>query len=192
MKNSEWIDLEKLEQLMQSKSYTELSHEEKEWVSQWVESVDEYDALRTSETRIRQYFLESMVNSPDEAMLEQLTSRLKKKVAKQKAEVTWQFKPSISTWSIAVLFGCLGWWIGQSTTNTSTADAVQSIIIRDTIYLVSQPDTVFTERTIYKDPTVILARSGNTIQSIDKSSGSNGVNMKEKEELEKLLVSGTD
>lgn len=192
MKNSEWIDLEKLEQLMQSKSYTELSHEEKEWVSQWVESVDEYDALRTSETRIRQYFLESKVNSPDEAMLEQLTSRLKKKVAKQKAEVTWQFKPSISTWSIAVLFGCLGWWIGQSTTNTSTADAVQSIIIRDTIYLVSQPDTVFTERTIYKDPTVILARSGNTIQSIDKSSGSNGVNMKEKEELEKLLVSGTD
>lgn len=192
MKNSEWIDLEKLEQLMHNKSYSELNHEEKDWVSRWVKSVDEYDALRTSETRIRQYFLESKVNSPDEAMLEQLTSRLKKKVAKQKAEVTWQFKPSISTWSIAVLFGCLGWWIGQSTTNTSTADAVQSIIVRDTIYLVSQPDTVFTERTIYKDPTIILARSGNTIESLDKSSGSNGVNMKEKEELEKLLVSGTD
>ncbi len=192
MKNSEWIDLEKLEQLMHNKSYSELNHEEKDWVSRWVKSVDEYEALRTSETRIRQYFLESKVNSPDEAMLEQLTSRLKKKVAKQKAEVTWQFKPSISTWSIAALFGCLGWWIGQSTTNTSTADAVQSIIVRDTIYLVSQPDTVFTERTIYKDPTIILARSGNTIESIDKSSGSNGVNMKEKEELEKLLVSGTD
>lgn len=193
MKNSEWIDLEKLERLMQSKSYSELNHGEKEWVSQWVESADEYDGLRKSETKIRQYLLDNQFNPPAAKTLTQLTNHLKKKTSKQPAWVWRRFKPSLSAWSTAILFGSVGWWIGQSATNSNTAktESIKSTIVRDTIYVQSQPDTVFTERVIYKDPPVKLTRSSD-MELNQQSSESNGINMKEKEELEKLLVSGTD
>jgi hypothetical protein len=193
MKNSEWINLEKFEQLMQSKPYAELNHEEKEWVSQWVESSDEYEMLRKSETKIRQYFLDNQVNPPASTTLAQLTMHLKRKPGKQHAGLWWQFKPSLSAWSMAILFGSVGWWIGQSTnSNIAKAEALRSPIVLDTIYIASQPDTVFREKVIYRDRPVILTRRSNDIESSKKSTESNGINMKEKEELEKLLVSGTD
>ncbi len=193
MKNSEWIDLEKLEHLMQSKSYTELNHEEKEWVNQWVESSDEYETLRKSETKIRQYFYDSPVNPPAESTLAQLTNHLNGKICKQPAGLWWQFKPSLSSWSMAILFSCVGWWIGQSTSSiVAKGEAIPSTIVRDTIYLASQPDTVFREKVIYRDRPANLTRRSNDIESGKKPSESNGINMKEKEELEKLLVSGTD
>lgn len=193
MKNSEWIDLEKLERLMLSKPYAELSHEEKEWVSQWVESPIEYDVMRKSETQMRQYFHDSKVIPPATSTLVELTNHLKRKTSKQRVGFWWQLKPSLSTWSMAILFGSVGWWIGQSTnSNAAKPETVQSTVIRDTIYMASQPDTVFREKIIYKDRPVILTRRNNGIESKSVSSKSNGINMKEKEELEKLLVSGTD
>jgi len=192
MKNSEWIDLEKLEQLMQSKPYAELSHEEKEWVSQWMESPDEYDVLRKSEVQMRQYFHDSNVNPPVQSTLTQLTKHLKTKTSKQRVGFWWQLKPSLSAWSMAILFGGVGWWIGQSANSTvAKTETVQSTIIRDTIYIDSQPDTIFSERVIYRDRPVILTGGSHDKESSKKSSESNGINMKEKEELEKLLVSGT-
>jgi hypothetical protein len=192
MKNSEWIDLENLERLMLSKPYAELNHEEKEWVSQWVESPVEYDVMRKSETQMRQYFHDSKVIPPAPSTLVELTNHLKRKTSKQRVGFWWQLKPSLSTWSMAILFGSVGWWIGLSTnSNVANTKALQSTIVRDTIYVASQPDTIFTEKIIYKDRPVIFTRSNNNPES-KKSSESNGINMKEKEELEKLLVSGTD
>lgn len=191
MKNSEEIDLEKLELLMQNKPYSELNHDEKEWVNQWVESASEYDRLRKSETQMRQYFHDTRINPPALATVTLLTNHLKKKTRAQQVGMWWQFKPSLSAWSLAILFGCLGWWIGQSTTSPVVKQGARtSAIIHDTIYIASQPDTVFTEKIIYKDRSVILTK--NNRESKNAASESHGINMKEKEELEKLLVSGTD
>jgi hypothetical protein len=44
---------------------------------------------------------------------------------------------------------------------------------------------------VYKDRPVILTRNLGTTD-VNKSIEKNGINMKEKEELEKLLVSGTE
>jgi hypothetical protein len=193
MKNSEEFDLEKLELLMQSKSYAQLSREEKEWVSQWVESASEYDLLRKSEIQMRQYFHDSKTNPPASSTLAHLTNHLKKETRTQQAGLWGQFKPSLSVWSLAILFGCVGWWIGQSTSSPVTQpEVITSSIIHDTIYIASKADTIFTEKIIYKDRPVIVTRNNNSKEFKNTSSESNGINMKEKEELEKLLVSGTD
>jgi hypothetical protein len=192
MKNSEEFDLEKLEWLMKSKSYTELSNEEREWVSQWMESASEYDLLRKSEIQMRQYFDDSKIDPPASSTLAQLVNHLKKKNRMQQAGVWWQIKPSLSTWALAILFGCVGWWIGQSASSpVAQQEVITSTIVRDTIYIASKVDTIFMEKVIYKDRPVILTKN-NSIKELKNTSGSNGINMKEKEELEKLLVSGTD
>lgn len=192
MKNSDEFDLEKLEWLIQSKSYMELSNEEKEWVSHWMESASEYDLLRKSEIQTRQYFDDSKIDPPASSTLTQLTSHLKKKNRRLQAGIWWQFKPSLSTWALAILFGCVGWWIGQSASSPAAQqEVIISTTVRDTIYIASKADTIFTEKIIYKDRPVIMTRNDSS-KELKNTSVSNGINMKEKEELEKLLVSGTD
>jgi hypothetical protein len=92
---------------------------------------------------------------------------------------------------MSVLFGSLGWWIGQSTNEKSQTQTFSPVVVHDTIYVASKPDTIFTEKVVYKNRPIILTRNPRTMD-VNKSIEKNGINMKEKEELEKLLVSGTD
>lgn len=193
MKNSKEIDLEKLELLMKSKSFAQLSDEEKEWVSQWVKSPGEYDVLRKFETQMHDYFQDTKINTPASAALGQLKGHLRRKTREQQAGIWWHLKPSLSTLSLAILFGFVGWWFGRSTTSPEAKPGViKSAIVYDTIYIASKPDTIFTEKIIYKDRPVILTGNMDSKELKHPSSESNGINMKEKEELEKLLVSGTE
>ncbi len=190
MKNAEIFDLERLEQLIQFKSYSELSMEEKEWVGQWVVSIDEYDNLRSSEIDIRQYFQNARVADPDSEILAQLTSRLRRIKSRQNTGLFWQLKPSLGAILMSVLLGGLGWWIGKSTKNNHQPQTFNPVILHDTIFIASKPDTIYTEKVIYKYRPVILTQSANA--DVSKSAEKNGISMKEKEELEKLLVSGTE
>lgn len=187
MKN-EMIDLEKLEQLIQSKSYADLSEEEKEWVKKWVTISDEYNNLRSSEIEIRQYFRNTKI-TPSPETLTQLTTRLRKK-PRERNSFFWQLKPSFGSVLVSVFLGGLGWWIGQSSNDSTLIQAVNTLVVHDTIYVASKPDTIYTEKVVYKDRQVILTRSAST--EGNKPIEKNGINMKEKEELEKLLVSGTE
>ncbi|QLH32674.1 MAG: hypothetical protein HWD62_09835 [Cyclobacteriaceae bacterium] len=54
--------------------------------------------------------------------------------------------------------------------------------------LTSKPDTIFRERIIYKDRPIVLSTSNRQ----PEVPNAKGVSMKEKEELDKLLVSGLD
>lgn len=190
MKNAEIIDLEKLEQLIQSKSYSELSKEEKKWVGQWVLSSDEYENLHSSGIEIRQYFQNASVADPDSEILAQLTNRLRRTKSRQNTGLFWQLKPSLGAILISVLLGGLGWWIGKSTNDNHLPQTFNPVVLYDTIFIASKPDTIFTEKIIYKYRTVTLTQSVNT--DVSKSAEKNGISMKEKEELEKLLVSGTE
>ena len=49
-------ELEKLESLLQSKSYDALTSEEKIWVGQWIVSEGVYNNLRKAEGEIQSYF----------------------------------------------------------------------------------------------------------------------------------------
>jgi len=84
-----------------------------------------------------------------------------------------------------------GWWIGHSKNENFQVQTFNPIVVHDTIFVASKPDTIFTERVVYKNQSVILTRNPGTTDE-NKSIEKNGINMKEKEELEKLLVSGTE
>ncbi len=194
MKNIE-LDLERLERLIKSKSYYELSNEEKMWLSLWIDSPSDYEMLRTSETQIRRYFLDNRISPPDPKILSQLKTHLKtNSIRWQEPRLWWQLKPSVGVALVAVIFGFAGWWVGQVThgDNLPGAKVQSSVTVRDTIYIMSKPDTIFSEKVIYRDRPITLTRSIDQNRSDVKPSQLNGINMKEKEELEKLLVSGTD
>jgi hypothetical protein len=191
MKKTDEIELERLELLIQSKSFVELNREEREWIGKWINSPDEYENLRSSEIEIRQYFLNTKVADPDSETLIHLTKHLRMTKSRQSSGLSWLLKPSFGAVLMSVLFGCLGWWIGQSTNEKSQQQTFNPIIVHDTIYVASKPDTIYTEKVVYKDRPVILTRNLGTTD-VNKSIEKNGINMKEKEELEKLLVSGTE
>jgi hypothetical protein len=191
MKNHELMEVEKMEQLMRNKSYDELNSEEREWVNQWIDSLEEYELLRKSEIQIRQYLQKERVNPPDQKVLTHLTSRLRLKSAAS-TEMGWTLKPSWSVLLVACFFGFAGWWIGNSTSANNPVNALQQVVIRDTIYRASKPDTIVIEKVIYRDRPVILTKSVDNDKSNQNPSQPDGINMKEKEELEKLLVSGTE
>lgn len=193
MKNEEWMDVERVEWLLKNKSYAELSDEEKEWIEQWVDSADDYEMLRKSEPKICKYFQDYEINPPDPKILSRLTDHVQAKSYKRQERLWWQFKPSFGIMLIAIIFGCLGWWIGQSksSNNVPVAELSSSGFICDTIYIASQPDTVFTEKVIYRDRPAIFTTSSKS-ETGQQPSKQNSINMKEKEELEKLLVSGAE
>jgi hypothetical protein len=73
--------------------------------------------------------------------------------------------------------------------------AIRPVLQRDTVFLPSPPDTVFVSKVIYrfkdhatKTPLVTVVKNTDRTET---TSGI-GVNMKEKEELDNLLVSGSE
>ena len=97
------------------------------------------------------------------------------------------WKVSVGYAMVALLFGFGGWWLGKSEP-TIPVTRVEKILMHDTVYLATKPDTVFRERVIFKDRPIILTTGNNQ----PEESSTKGVSMKEKEELDKLLVSGSE
>jgi hypothetical protein len=183
-------ELEKLESLLQGKAFEELTAEEKIWVGQWIESEIEYTNLRTAEGEIKKYLVNADPIAPNPKLLTHLKVQLKTRQASLKA-YWWQVRtPGWSTLLIAMVFGASGWWIGSSPMNLNIEQASSPTIVYDTVYLASKPDTVFIEQVVYKDRPLIM-RITKQVEDMSVKNSEKGINMKEKEELENLLVSGS-
>lgn len=177
-------DFEKFEALLQSKSYNELNPQELLIVNKWVQTAQEYEALRVSGKQIAAWFKANPVGVPDKSLLQQL--KKSSKVQHQSIQNFW-VKPIWSYVATAIVFGVLGWWIGQPQARPDPVTLVERITLRDTIYMTAKADTVYRERIVYRDRPIVLTTQ--TRQTETKSE--KGVSMKEKEELDKLLVSGS-
>ena len=178
-------DFEKFEALLQSKSYRELTPQELQYVNQWVESAQEYEALRASGKQVVAWFNANPVSKPVKESLQQLKHSLR--VQHQSTHNIW-YKLVWGYAVTALIFGVLGWWIGQPQIKPEPVTLVEQVTVRDTLYVASKPDTVFQEKIIYRDRPVILT----TQTRQPESKNEKGVSMKEKEELDKLLVSGSE
>ena len=182
-------ELDRIENLLQTKTFIELTSEEKIWVGQWIASELEYENLRKSETKIKQYFLKSENAVPKPEGLNELKARLNLK--QSRSLNWWQAKlPAWSTLLVAICFGVGGWWLTSSSDKVITQPQQLTSVVYDTVYVATKPDTVFVQQVVYKERPVILTKS------VQKAATkivvpSNGINMKEKEELENLLVSGS-
>jgi hypothetical protein len=194
MKSNDINDFEKFEKLLQSKSYAELSGEEVTWVQQWVASEEEYEAMRIAEHELKNLFQINPVLPTDSKTLHKLKRHLRSK-KDEKKKLQWapfSLKPSLSYLFTAIVFGLLGWWVGHSASvNSFDTNNEVTTLIYDTVFMPSTPDTIFLEKTIYRDRPIILTINKEAKQ-FSNSPSTRGVTMKEKEELDELLVSGLD
>lgn len=185
MKEHVWSEYEVFERLVSEKRYAELSGDELKLVNQFITNEEEYDAFRMSGLDMKKWFRENPVVGATDKTLSGLKQEFKRAHQPQISFAWW--KVTVGYAVAAFVFGLGGWWLGQSEKPT-TLTRIERVLVPDTIYVATKPDTVVREKIIYRDRPVILTTTNQLIETpVTK-----GVSMKEKEELDKLLVSGTE
>lgn len=195
MKNNETNRIERLEQLIQTKAFHELSEVEKEFVLEEFETEEQYKTMRKLTPLLSEMALNSEGMQPRPSTLESLKHSF---VMRTSNDSVWSKLfgwrvPAYAT-ALAVGISCVITW---SLTSKPVIEITEKplFIKTDTVYLTSKPDTIFKEKVVYR----FVKSVGETKSSIqrppDLASEKNaipvGVSMKDKEELEKLLVSGS-
>jgi hypothetical protein len=178
-------EYENFEKLLADKSYSELTDNEIKLVSQFVTSQQEYESFRLSGLEMKKWFQKNPVTNKSDESLLKLKRALRQQQPVVKNYSLW--KVSVGYTMVALLFGFGGWWLGKSEPSIPVTK-VEKILMHDTVYLATKPDTVFRERIIYKDRPIILTTNNHQ----PETQNTKGVSMKEKEELDKLLVSGSE
>jgi hypothetical protein len=184
-------NFENFEQLLLQRSYAELTEDEKQWVNLFVDSEAEYESLRQTNHQMRNYFSNKAVLIPSPKVWTAIKSDLA--LAKKPSSRSYWLStplPAYATLSLLVAVGVLCWY-GGSNFNSPKVPESQIVTRIDTVFIASKPDTIVRERIVYLKatpaPAIIQA---STSQSQDVPA-TKGINMKEKEELERLLVSGS-
>lgn len=181
---------DKLEMLIYSKEWNELTNEEKEFALQHVDSVEQYTALRKISLSLENF--PKLQFSEDPQVLKSLKSAFRKKHQPSLERFLHFRTPGLATILLLVLAAGIGWYFGQQSTGTAAKASIEFITKTDTVYLKTAADTVYLNKVVYrylpepsiKKPVFSVVKS-NVIES-------KGVSMKEKEELDNLLVSGSE
>lgn len=182
---------QKLERLLEEKSFDQLTHEEKEVVLQEFGSEEQYRLAR----KIGPALVKLKTGlSPDPWILASLQDQVK--IHRRPSVWTNFFQARVPAYVMAG--ACLAivvtmWWLKPDPAPAS----VTVRMVRDTVYLATAPDTVYRRKIIYRYRYryITVAAPSSTSASAkvaEPVAGSAGVTMKDKEELEKLLVSGSD
>lgn len=185
MKEHVWNEYEVFERLITEKQYSELSADELKLVNQFIRDEQEYDAFRLSGLNIERWFRDNPVVGVNDRTLANLKQEFKRAHRPQISFAWW--KVSVGYAMAAVVFSFGGWWLGQSEKHASST-RIEQVLVYDTIYVATKPDTVVREKIIYRDRPFILT----TTKQQNETPIAKGVSMKEKEELDKLLVSGSE
>lgn len=186
MKEQEWSEYEAFEKLILEREYSELSAQEQQLVAQFVESAQEYAALRTSGLEMKRWFAENAITDSSDKTLTELKRELKRKY---QPATMYRWKVAFGYAMVAFLFGVGGWWLGQSN-EPITLTNIEKILVHDTVFVASKPDTIFSEKIVYRDRPPVILTTGSV--PVESQKSTRGVSMKEKEDLDKLLVSGSE
>jgi len=184
---------EKFEQLLQQYSFKELSAEDKQLVQRYIGSEEEYESLRVADKNLTSHFRKKIDLAPGP----QTWNRIKDaRVGPFSPRLPhyWITKPMpvYATMLLLLGVGLLGWMGGSRYSTIDQVSVNEPKRQVDTVFIASKPDTVVRDRVIYVGRG---SQQAATLQ-ISNDSGQDhpvakGINMKEKEELEKLLVSGS-
>jgi hypothetical protein len=186
---------EELESIIRQKNFASLTEEERALVLRSIGSEEEYEAIRKIELAMSDPGLRSNLQ-PDAKTLRVLNDRMKK----QQAAFDWRTIFQIKVPAYAAVLGII--LISIVTYTVRPAATVQYVtqekigvpaIRIDTVF-VTKTDTIIRSRIVYRQ--VNVATSPPALDSAtrvhQKQTTGSGVSMKEKEELNKLLVSGSD
>ncbi|NOT74846.1 MAG: hypothetical protein HOP08_07940 [Cyclobacteriaceae bacterium] len=185
---------EKLEQLVQQKEFDQLTITEKEFVIRMLGSEEEFAAMKSVESKLATGVAKSVID-PDPAVLLSLKSILKEK---RQENSIWAkvFSTKVPAYvsALLVIFSLgIGFMIGLPSGNKIPATSVSAQIKIDTVFI-TRVDTVIKNQVIYQQVRSSRPSQAKTNVVIpDRVTALPvGVSMKDKEELNKLLVSGSD
>jgi len=185
MTGKDSLDFNEFEKLLLEKPFSELSATELKRVREFVADEQEYEELRLAGTEIKNWLARTPIAATRDKVLPDLVREFNR--VHQRSRNFSGHRVFAGYAAAAVVFGLLGWWLGQMEKPTARA-AAERVLVYDTIYLPAKPDTIFSERVIFRTRSVIR----NTTTSQYATQPVKGVSMKEKEELDKLLVSGSE
>ena len=180
---------EKLEDLVSTKLFANLSEEEKQFVLNALGSEEQFNTLQ----RIHASLLDHPVGSSVEPAPNVLIA-LKRKLRETIKEslllpAILQFKiPAYAALILAVLVGFVTAMVSNGSSVKKPMATVPKVE-RDTVY-VTNTDTVYRERLLIKYVRVPAPLEPERVTASSKSDKILGVSMKDKEELDRLLVSG--
>jgi hypothetical protein len=183
---------EKFEQLLVQHSFKELSPEEMMVARSFINSEEEYESLRLTHEKLNSYFSkQTKISSNPE------TWRKIKSTWKESSMPVHRYHwiktpmPAYATLLLVVSVGLVGWYSGSRFSSPKIhVQQVKSQV--DTVFIASKPDTVVQERIIYlKSESQATPSLGVASRMVSDHPTTKGVSMKEKEELERLLVSGS-
>lgn len=180
---------EEIEILLETKNWSDLTEHERSFVLTEIKDEREYNQLRTF------HFLSSDTETQltaNPAILKSLQKKFRTHHGKESFIRELIFYP-VPGWATVVLFGLLvgGYLISNTTRPVKSITKVETIT--DTVFVASKPDTILIEkpvtRVVYK---YLQTKAPVVMATKHDDGGPSGVSMKDKEELDGLLVSGTD
>lgn len=181
--------IDKLEKLLRTCSYAELSVEQRREISEYVNSEEEYESMRLVNQHLKDENSRSLPLAPSPEVLK----RIKGHVRSTSSVGLWKWLslpvPTYATAAIAIAVGVGCWWAGSSRKPQPTLVEKTERIV-DTVYFSSRPDTIFIDRVVYIPEKEAPVAGVTDIGNQPTVPTSRGISMKEKEELERLLVSG--
>jgi hypothetical protein len=181
-----------VEKLLQSRTYQELTTDEIELVNSIIDSEEEYEEMR----RVNFSLSEIGHQSPmpvSSAVWRKIKSA--RQAARAVSNFPWYAKPmpSYAVAVLVVMVGGISWFFGSMSRHPLIVE--KTTLHTDTVFIAAKPDTIVKEKIVYRtivervkenQPLVNQANSSDKIISTQK-----GVTMLDKEELGKLLVSGS-
>jgi hypothetical protein len=184
-------DYEKFELLLQQYSYQELTAEDKQLVQQFVSTEEEYESLRVADQSLHSFFGKKMEISPSPKIWHRIKGS---RTGPPVQRYYWINKPLpvYATLLLLLGVGSLCWIIGSRYPMTDKVSVMETKLQVDTVFIASKPDTVVRERVIYLErPSQVAPVRTTSNKDLQDHPVTKGINMKEKEELENLLVSGS-
>src|SRR6186713_3233990 len=138
---------EKIEELLSSKRFDELTLPERELVMQELGSEEHYEAMR----KIGVTLVKKTTGlSPNPKILKSLQQHmLEQNQTRSQLTGLLTFRiPAYASVLLILLFSTITWLISKNAGTSETPPI--TIVHTDTVYLVSRPDTVFQDRIIYR------------------------------------------
>jgi hypothetical protein len=181
---------EKIDQLIETKSWSDLSVDEKTFVVDVLGSEEQYHAMRD----VHFALTNSAADGPG-ATDARILKNLKKKFRAKHSETTSFYAmrfgmPAYAAVLLLIVVGAGAWYAGL---NSSAPVATSKIVYQtDTVLVASTPDTVYRDRVIYKTVHVATQPTLVAASTEKREEAEVGISMRETEPLQNLLVSGSE
>lgn len=185
-------NIDQIEKLLQSRSYQELTAAEREFVNTVIDSEEEYEEMRKVNFSLNEIKHQSPVFQSSDVWRKIKSTR---HATRTVLAYPWYTKPipSYAAAAIVILVSSIAWFFGSMSHQPLIVE--KTTIHTDTVFLTAKPDTIVREKIVYRTIVEQVKENQplvNQTNSTDKTiSAQKGVTMLEKEELGKLLVSGS-